>query len=385
MAMLKKTIKVMHIQLFSHMTGVQRVAYDEMKTVLTTTSHIEYYLMCQSKGVLTKKCDELGVVFFENKWLRRNISIIYDIAALLRAVIVILKVKPNVVHTHSSKTGIIGRLAAFMCRTPTIIHTVHGFAFPAAKNAIRKNFYIVCEILVGLITDRLIVLSGSDFQIATQTLRMRESKIMLLKNAIDQNLYNSLNRSSKTGGGVFKFAVIGRLAEQKNQSLLVKAFASTRIRCKRECELLIVGDGEDREKIVSLVKECKCETSVKILGWRNDIPKILDEVDAVVVPSLWEGMSLTVIEAMASGVPVIASDIPGNTCLISHKKTGLLFKSSNVASLTDAMLEILESHELRSEISKNSIQYVKSGHNLVDRSSVLINLYEHGCELARRN
>lgn len=379
-AVLPSPLKVVHLQLFSNLTGVQKVSYDEFSSMLKLGFQIEYLLICKDKGPLTIKAQALGVRCIQNKWMVRNINPFADLIALIRLIFILIKEKPHVIHTHSSKTGILGRLAGFLASVPVIIHTVHGFSFPFAKSTTERKFYEIVEYFAAKITTYLIVLNDDDYKIATNLLELSKNKVLILPNAVNQNIYSpiKLNVANYDAGekAIFRLGIIGRLVRQKNQQLAIKAFASLDENIRSRCEIILIGDGEDQCRLRILADELGVSNQIKFNGWSSDIPRDLQNLDVVLMPSLWEGMPLALLEAMSSGVPIIASDIPGNRSLIRHEVTGLLFRSDDFTDLASKISQLLTGSELRAAIIKNALDVIRDKHSLESRTRILFNLYE---------
>lgn len=362
------------------MTGVQKVSYDEFSSALHQGLQIQYVLICKDVGPLTSQAQALGVRCIQNKWLVRSINPFADLMALIKLFFILIKERPHVIHTHSSKTGILGRLAGFLASVPVIIHTVHGFSFPFAKSTTERKFYEIIEYFAAKFTTKLIVLNKDDYEIAVNLLGLSSNKVLVLPNAVDQNIYSPSKLISAnfdvTDRVTFRLGIIARLVRQKNQQLAIKAFASLDKNIRSRCEIVLIGDGEDRLSLEVLADELGVSDRIKFKGWSSDIPHELHNLDVVLMPSLWEGMPLALLEAMSSGVPIIASDIPGNCSLIEHEVTGLLFRSDDFTDLASKISQLIANSELRAAIKKNALDVIRENHGLESRTLSLFNLYK---------
>jgi glycosyltransferase involved in cell wall biosynthesis len=137
---------------------------------------------------------------------------------------------------------------------------------------------------------------------------------------------------------------VGRLTEQKGFDYLLEAFARVRDNVN-EAHLVIAGDGERRHALESKARLLNIADAVHFLGWRNDVPSIMIDLDALIVPSLWEGFGLVTLEAMALSKPIVASNVSALPEIISHNETGLLVPPADSAALADSILNLLRDPE----------------------------------------
>jgi glycosyltransferase involved in cell wall biosynthesis len=375
-------MKILHIQLLPHLTGVQRVSLDEMLCSRDMGLGYQYYLVAKSDGELTVRARALGVKVILCRWLARPINPYLDFFALINLVFIIRRISPDIVHTHSSKTGVLGRLAAWICRVPCIVHTVHGFAFPFAKTNLERIVYVNLERVARTITSRLIVLNSDDYKTAVNLVGFASNKVVIIPNGVNLDVFKFRHRSfgdltfsHKNLGPQFSFAIVGRLCRQKNQIFILETIAKMDIKNRSKFEILIVGDGEDRAYLQNYVVSNGLESTVRFLGWIADMPKVLNEIDCLIVSSLWEGLSLVILEAMACGVPIIASNIPGNACVIRNLHSGLLFDLDNHQSLMECILFILRNKKGVGDIVENALTSVRENHDLRKRTDMICKVY----------
>ncbi|MFA0308126.1 glycosyltransferase family 4 protein [Vibrio splendidus] len=366
--------KILHIQLFPLLSGVQRVSLDEFKYL---NPMCEKYLIVKERGELSNEIEMIPntKIFYVND-LVREMNFISDFKALFGIIKILIKVKPDVVHTHSSKPGVLGRIAARLTGVKTVVHTVHGFAFPGAKSKLSYYIFWFLEKISSYFMDKLIVLTNSDLYVAKDNLGIPLSKIELVPNAIDISLYRNEtnNNVDFLDKDYFNIVMIGRLWEQKNPNIVLEALrvlkSSNRI---DRVKFYFIGDGPLRKKLEENIVEYDLLDHVHLLGWRNDVNLILPNFDLFVLPSLWEGMPLSILEAFASEVPVLTSDIDGNKSLLEGEH-GLMFESGSVDDLV-AKLEFCISHDLSSYVNKAKGK-VHHEHNWFSRVERLSSIYK---------
>lgn len=359
--MMKK--KVIHILGASKFGGiVQYLAFlieKQLKdnyqvAILTEDEKIKSYFQKnfpQVKIVTTKKV------------YKREISPFYDLWALLRT-IKILK-GYSIVHTHTSKGGFIGRLAAKICRIPLIIHTAHGFAFHEFSSKKATLFYSFLERLASYFCDKIILLNKKDYQLAKKFKIGNEKKLVLIYNGIDYQKIEkekpdfSIREKLGLKAKDFLITFVGRLSPQKNPEILIRAMKElVKENNKKICLLLIGEDMGEKEKLLRLIKEFQLTNNVHFLDFvKNPIP-LLKASDCFVLPSLWEGLPIALLEAMASSLPVIASNIKGNNEVIIDGINGFLFLPNNEKDLKEKIMLLLNNEELRIKMGKQGKETV---------------------------
>lgn len=378
-------IKVVHIQLLPLLSGVQKVSLDEFRFI--NKDLFDLYLITQSQGPFTLESDKLSVSCITIPTLTRNIHFLKDFISLCRLCYYFLKIKPDIVHTHSSKTGVLGRIAAKFAMVPVVIHTVHGFSFDSTNSLLKKKFYILSEYISAFFSDLIIVLKDSDLKIANNLLKIPLKKLTVLPNGISLPDYNI---SVKNFSMSEKFTLLpyynpnavlvgmtGRLWEQKNPECFVNAAIQTLSRTTHPVIFYLIGDGPLRDKLQSTIDKSGYSTSIIILGWRNDVPTILQMLDIFVLSSSWEGLPLSILEAMASSLPVVASDIPGNSDLIDHGINGFLFPKGDSTFLSNYILELINTKLLRSTFGISGRNKITYSYNIIKRINQIESIYTY--------
>ncbi|EPI8559764.1 glycosyltransferase family 4 protein [Vibrio fluvialis] len=375
-----RTKKIAHLQLLPLLTGVQRVSLDELTRL--SDAQFEKYMLCQSKGLMTDECEKNNIVCHFVPSLVREINLIKDFRAFIDIYKLCKKYQFDIIHTHSSKTGVIGRLAAKLAGVPMIVHTVHGFAFPAAKNYKQKIVFWIMEWIGTLCSDKIICLHEEDKNTARKVLGAADHKLEVLPNGVDLKKYTPASQEKKltlrSEFGIPNKAIVigmnGRLWEQKNPIALLHS-ALTILNCRDDVYFLFTGDGDLRQEMDLKIQESGQQENVKLLGWRNDVNNILKAMDIFVLPSLWEGMPLAIIEAQATGLPCIVSDIQGNNHLVKDNVNGLLFDLSSENQLTTQLEKLIESEEYRLRLGEKALDLVISKYNVDTRSNKLSAIY----------
>ena len=371
--------KIVHIQLLPLMTGVQRVSLDEL--IRLDCSNFTPYMICQQSGPMTDECKNNNITCLYSPTLVREISPLKDLQAFWSLYRLFRQNKFDIVHTHSSKTGVIGRLAAKLAGVPMIVHTVHGFAFPAAKNKFEKNIFLMMEWLGTKCSDKIICLHEADKRIAIDKLGAKDSQLAILANGIDTIKFSPalVDEKSKIREelglpvNAIVIGMVGRLWEQKNPHALVNAALSI-LEKRNDVHFVFIGDGEFKASLIQKVKNKDKEEYIHFLGWRNDSERILKSFDIFTLPSLWEGMPLAILEAQATGLPCIVSNIQGNNTLVNDHN-GLLVDLDKSDSYIRQLLMLIDNASLRNKLGEAGLESILSSHDINKRINRLSSLY----------
>jgi glycosyltransferase involved in cell wall biosynthesis len=266
--------------------------------------------------------------------------------------------KYDVVHAHSSKAGVLGRLSAWRCGVPAIVYTPNAFAFLGARTGLHRRLYLAIEQWLGRrVTGALICVSRSEWTLARQHGIAPDSRLVMIENAIHASYFSprvDLPAAKSELGLDPKYPVIGyvgRLSRQKGIELLVQAGRHV-VGRHHDVRFLVVGEGELEGEVRQMVSAHGLDGHVLMTGFRTDIPRVMEALDVFVLPSRYEGLPYTLMEAMAAGRAVVATDVGGNRDLIHHGKTGLLVPPSDADALADGLTGLLELPKDRERLGK---------------------------------
>lgn len=377
--------KIVHLQLLPLMSGVQKVSLDELAYLDPT--RYERIGVCKCEGEFTEQLRRIGVRVHLVPELERSISPKRDVRAYLALRDFFRAEHPDIVHTHSSKTGILGRLAASAARVPTIVHTVHGYAFPAESRPAIKMIFKLLERRAARITDRMIVLNDTDATIARDLLGVPDSRLTQLPNGVDIDIYAPASPGRRqslrqSGFGIempdhLIVGMVGRLWLQKNPQCFVRAAIRVTAQ-RRNVSFFMIGDGEFRAELEATIRASDHADRIRILGWRSDVPELLKALDLMVLPSRWEGMPLAILEAMSSALPVVASDIPGNHHLVQDGSDGRLFPLDDDEALAACLMDLIDDTAKRARFSTQARTKVLAQYTLAARMERITAIYENG-------
>ncbi|MFH0984793.1 MAG: glycosyltransferase family 4 protein [Candidatus Omnitrophota bacterium] len=295
------------------------------------------FLFTGQEGPLVEEALSMdGLVVHRSRYLKRPIDPLKDILSLIEMIRFIRRNKIDIVHTHSSKAGILGRFAGALVRARIILHTVHGWAFHDFQKPFIRNLYRGLEKFTAKFTDKIIVVSEHDRQKGLGCGIGSEKHYALIRYGIDRARFEKRDLYIRKELGIPEDAVvIGTIAcfkPQKSPEDFIK-LASYAKEALPHAWFLWVGDGVLREKMERSIDELDLRSRFILTGWRRDIPRVLSAMDVFVLTSLWEGLPIAVLEAMASQVPVVATHTGGISEVIVEGETGFLVPCHNMASM----------------------------------------------------
>ena len=275
--------------------------------------------------------------------LLRNLKPVSDLIAFFALLLRIRRERPHIVHTHTSKAGILGRWAAWFCRVPVIVHPPHGHVFWGYFNPLQTRLFIGLEKWAARITDAIVTITPQEREDHLQFRIAPEGKFTVIHSGVDLGAFRAHRfqaAEAKTALGIppgmTVIGTAGRLTAIKGQEILILA-ASELIRRGEEIFLLLLGEGELRKELEQLTIDLGIAENVCFLGWRSDVARVMSACDIFCLPSRNEGMGKVLVEAMELGKPIVASDIGGIKNLVRHGENGLLVPVGDVAAWTETI------------------------------------------------
>jgi glycosyltransferase involved in cell wall biosynthesis len=266
----------------------------------------------------------------------RKLSVFNDLYSLYRLYRFIRKERPQIVNTHTAKAGAVGRIAAWLARVPVIIHTFHGHVFYGYFNKWKTLFYRLPERFLARISTQIIVISPSQYEDIVFKFKIAPAhKVTLMSLGIELERFlkikkdDVLKKELNLKPHSYLLTIIGRMVPVKNHVMSLQVLKKL-IAEKLPVHLCMVGHGELFDEIQQKTKELNLQEYVHFAGWSLDIEKIYAGVDALLLTSLNEGTPITLIEAMAAGVPVVATAVGGVSDVVTDGESGYLCKVNNV-------------------------------------------------------
>jgi glycosyltransferase involved in cell wall biosynthesis len=281
-----------------------------------------------------------------------------DLIAFLKIYRLLRRERFDLVHTHTSKAGILGRIAARLAGVPHIVHTPHGQAFNGYAGRLVTALFVLLERWVATFTDRIIALTEQEIHDNLARRIGQPQQFVSIPSGIDLTRFEKSDRDAlqvKASLGLHPSArligSVGRLDQVKGHSYLLDAFTMVAPRFADLC-LVLVGDGELLPELRSRTQDAALTDRVLFLGWREDVPALLHALDVFVFPSLSEGMGRALVEAMAAGLPIVATRVCSIPEVLADGEAGLLVEPASAPALAQGIERLLRDPELRGRLAK---------------------------------
>ncbi len=343
------------------------------------------FLFTAKDGLLIPEASAInGLTLKKSRWLERAINPFKDLLALIEIYRFIKKNNIDIVHTHSSKAGILGRFAARLAKVKVVIHTVHGWSFNDCQPIAGRLFFILLERWSARFSDKLVVVSYCDRKKGLDNHIGKEDKYSLIRYGVDYAEFNIKDHNIREELGIKpNDLVIGMIAcfkpQKSPQDFIKLAFLTQR--ALPDARFLLVGDGALRKSTEKLIHKFNLDKQIILTGWRRDIPRILSAIDVFVLTSLWEGLPISALEAMASAKPVVATHTGGVAEIITEGKTGFLTSSRDMNKMSEKLVVLLKDKNLRLQMGQNARSSLDLNFTLTNMIKENENLYE---DLIRR-
>jgi glycosyltransferase involved in cell wall biosynthesis len=288
--------------------------------------------------------------------LKRNIDPIGGLITLFKLYRLMRRQKPHVVHTHTATAGLLGRLAAKLAGVPVILHTFHGHVLRGYFGPLRSKALVWIERFLARLSDRIVTVSeGQRQELAGYGVAPLE-KITVVPLGFElesllacESHRGELRRELGLADGDKLVGIVARLVPIKNHRLFLQA-AQVVVETMPQARFLVVGDGELREELEAYAHDLGLEGGVLFTGWRRDLPRLYADLDVVALTSINEGTPVSLIEAMAAGVPVVATAVGSVPDVVVEGETGYLVKDGDVKGMAKAIIELLRDPEKAKEM-----------------------------------
>jgi glycosyltransferase involved in cell wall biosynthesis len=312
--------------------------------------------------------DQYGVPTVRVFGLAPRISPFRDALAFLHLLRLTFREVPDVVHTHTAKAGALGRLAAFTFnatrsrrRRALVVHTFHGHVLTGYFGPFINGIVRFAERSLAKITDRIVTISPAQWQDIVNRFRIApQSRTVVIPLGLDlQPLLSrpmaipTVRRDLGLGEDDLLIGYVGRFVPIKDLSTLIKAFAIVR-REVPHASLLMAGDGPSRTELEELARRMSLGTCVRFLGWWDDLPPLYAAIDICALSSLNEGTPVAIIEAMAAGKAVVATNVGGVADVIEDGRTGLLVPPRDAEALARALVRLATDADLRHRMGREA-------------------------------
>lgn len=265
----------------------------------------------------------------------------------------------DIIHSHGKGAGAYSRPLGLMTGRP-VVHTFHGFHY-SHLSALGRLSYIAAERALGRLTDVFIHVSQSEKELCEGAGLKCRGKAYVIPNGVDVPL--PVDRKARKG--IFTIINVTRLAPEKGVDILLDAIKELK-RIKDGFRVIVAGDGPEKERLVKKAGDIGISGCVEFVGFRNDVPKLLEEADLFLTCSRGEGMPISLLEAMARGLPVVASDVPGNSDVVKNARSGFLFSLDSPAGCAARIKGLMDDEALYRRMSEAAYKTALSEYS-VDR------------------
>ena len=335
-----------------------------------------------------------GVKVTYLKSMFRPINLKKDFMAYNEIRHIIKTFKPDIVHTHAAKSGTLGRLAAIHEKVPVIIHTFHGHVFHSYFGFIKTFIYKFIEKYLAKKSTKIIAISELQKKELVRDFKItKDYKVAIINLGFDLTKFSEnmiLKRKSfrdefHINENEIAIGIVGRLTHIKNQKFFIEALSVVNKNTSKKIKAFIIGDGEDRELLESVAKNCDIEytdnnsiTHNKLLcftSWRKDMDNVYAGLDIVCLTSLNEGTPVTLIEAQAASKPIVSTNVGGVKDVVLENISGLISEKDNFNKFNSNLIELIENDNLRKKMSFEGKNYVLKKFNFNKLVSDIKKLY----------
>lgn len=312
----------------------------------------ETFLLSGAHGPLKEQAQQIGTTIFLDDLVRevKGNALLKEIKCFFRLAHEIKKLKkqyPNLmVHTHSTKAGIMGRWAAWYAGIKIRVHTIHGYAFHPYQNKVMWSAIYLAELVTSCITTHFVCVSHTDAATGKKLFPRFTKKHSIIRAAVDwQQFCDAQKIEICTQKEIFIFGTVSCFKPQKNLVDLLRAFAYVH-QHNPQTRLEIIGDGTGRKEIEQYIFTHNLQDKIILHGWQPSVAPLMQQWHAFALTSLWEGLPCAVVEARLLKLPVLCYDTGGINEIINHSNNGFLYKQGHWQELAQGMLKISYDQQL---------------------------------------
>ncbi|OJX52818.1 MAG: glycosyltransferase family 1 protein [Flavobacterium sp. 38-13] len=310
--------------------------------------------------------------------INRDISFKNDLKSIIQAYKIIKKEKPDLIHSHSAKGGIVGRMVGRMLGIK-VLHTPQAYSYLSTENFLKRKVYITIEKLFANGNSILLASSNSEKNRAIKEVGYVEKKTILFNNSIlpiDQLSELTIEKNWPDD----YICTVGRPSFQKNIELMIQVLFEIK-KHQKNIHLVLMGVGyhsPQLDSINDLISKLDLKSNITLLNWTNrqDIFRIINDSKLYISTARYEGLPYSIIESLALCKPCVVSDCDGNRDLIINDFNGFVIKDSHPESFSTKIIEILNNEELYLKFSQNAKKYFTENFNIIDNIKKLENIYK---------
>lgn len=322
----------------------------------------ELHVACSNDGPLLSDLSRYGVRTYRVAMTQK-----FNPLAIAQLAAIILREQIDQVHFHGTRAGLAAAPAALLTGRPRI-YTVHGWSFHPRGSAVLEGLARMLERMIARAAERVICVGDSDRILGLRLGILEPTQSRVIHNGVLTEAFMPRQEDralARAEWGMSEDCVLvslfGRLTEQKGQKTFLEA--ASRL-FGHPARFMLVGDGEDRERLSRLAQDRGLAERVIFTGFRSDVPRLLAASDIVVLPSLWEGLPICLLEAMAAGRPVVASAVDGSVEVVLPGQTGLLVPPEHPQALAEAIAFLIEHPQVRARFGERGQERVRQRFDL---------------------
>lgn len=390
-----KKIKVLHIVNRFNLGGLTFITAYLTKFM---PNNFESLIIGGEKDDSEESCNyifnQLGIKPIVIPEMKRSININNDKIAYQKIVKIIKEFKPDVVHTHASKAGSLGRMAASKCKVPVIVHTFHGHVFHSYFN--KPKTLLIKTIEKYLARKSTAIIAISDIQkkeLSSEFKICKASKIHVVPYGFDLSKFSE-NQSEKRisfrknyllDDDEIAIGIVGRLVPIKNHVFFLDATSSVLNKTKKKVRVFIIGDGEERESLIAKCQLLNLEyveftkspkkSDVTFTSWIKDVDIAIAGLDIIALTSLNEGTPVSLIEAQAANKPIVTTNVGGVENVVVKNQTAFVIEINDTNGFSNAILDLVENENLRIDMGKKGWENVNKKFNITRMINDMQNVY----------
>lgn len=338
-------MKIVYIITRSDVLGGASVHLLDIAKGMIEKGH-QVHILVGGTGAFTEALDKNHIPYTSLTHLKRELSVQHEVLGYVEIKKQLKQLKPDIVHCHSTKAGLLGRLAAKSLNIP-VVFTAHGWAFTDGVGTKKQKIYAHVERALSKLSDAIITVSEYDRQHGFKHNVGTQQLVTTVHNGVPDVIKSTDN----TQNPVPKLIMVARFEEPKDQYFLINTLAE--LPKNLDWQLDLIGDGPNLQKCKDLTKSKQLDNKVIFHGQSFKVQEFLNQADIFILISKYEGFPLTILEAMRASLPIVASDVGGVKESVTAQNGFLIAKNDSVA-LTDALTKLISDANLRNELGSNS-------------------------------
>ena len=310
--------------------------------------------------------------------ITREIHVIKDIKAIYRTIRLLKREKPDIIHTHSAKGGLIGRVASFFYPV-NVLYTPHAYSYLSTSNSLKRYFFLTVERILKY-KSILVACSMSEYTRGIKEVGYKRSRVELFNNSVLPINPDAITSSFLHNLPKEYICTVGRPSYQKNIEMMVEVIREAKKEINN-IHLVVMGVGEyypNLEAVKGLIKEYNLEENITLVKWinRTDIFKIVSESKFYISTSRYEGLPYSMIEALALRKCFVVTACDGNKDLVIDQHNGYTIDENNVKKMAEKVVELYQNKQIRRKMELNSIRLFEKRYNLAENIIVLEKIYQ---------